>query len=266
MSSLSDIQGLAKSQFSSVVSTAKSNIRQSITSAIFDRFKPESGLAPSSSSAPGNSFAGMAARGDSLQNWSWYCLAPDINTDNGLVKLPWYYVQTSNLPQRNISANSIYRNGRAVYYPENYNIADLTLGLFLDTSGLAMKWIEAWKSRVVGNLDPTISTNQGGWGLPADYKKNVNIMLLSPAKQEMLNIKYINCYPTDTQITDLASNESNPMVLTVQLKVEDIDISVITDNAVIGAASKSPNFVMGAISNLGTGVANSLKDRLSKFI
>ena len=113
----------------------------------------------------GNDFAGINARGDALQNWCWYCVPPAIyNTDDlnldelsigslaaPLVWLPWYYVQSATIPDREIEVRTIQRNGHAMHFPKSYSVGDLTLTLFLDSKNVARQWLRSWSHLVVSS-------------------------------------------------------------------------------------------------------------------
>ena len=233
------------------------------------------------SSSPGNGLGGLQARGDALQSWCWYCSMPPITNSSALsfgtsvpligtlapvVTLPGYYVQTAGLPTRTIVTDSIQRNGHAVHYPESYSVDDVTLGLFLDTTGKAMQYLLAWQGLVLKNQNPKLPSNQGRWGLPAKYKKDIILTCVSPSKQQMLSFRLINCFPKSTAPIALAYTDANAMVEDVSFCVEDVDIIVSNDKGFIdNLLSTATGYAMGALSNVTTGLVNQLSQSINSY-
>lgn len=211
--------------------------------------KPEAPRVPkprtpfAGSAALGDSYAGINSRGDALQSWNWYAILPDINYEGRIVSLPWYYAQSSNIPSRSIQSNSHNVNGHPIHYPESYSVEQLQLGLFMDDSNKTQHWLKAWESTIVGTENPKISGNQGMWGLPAEYKKEINIVVLNSTKEVALNFKYLNCWPATHANPELVSGSGEAMLNTVSFLVEDVHIDVFstagllpefTDNTSLG--------------------------------
>ncbi len=214
---------------------------------------------------PGDGLRGMNARSDAVQNWCWYCLLPDVKDssaqkiafgssatggeqiiDNvvsrvsvgggGLlptVSLPWYYVQSATIPFRTIETESITRNSHKLHYPEGYSVATLSMEFFMDSASVAQKYLKAWGGLVLGNQDPSIWSNRGKWGYPANYKKDINFYILSVTKRELLNLKYVGCWPTDPQALELASDNAAILTQRVNFHVEDVLVTVLNDKGIV---------------------------------
>ena len=195
-------------------------------------------------------------RGDALQNWGWTCLPPRI----GNLELPFYYVQSINLPNRKIGSEAIQRNGHAVHYPDAYTVDDITMGLFMDTENRAMQWFQSWHAQVLGQADPRSPQNQGSWGLPGSYKKDFVTVLLSPSRNEVVTARYLQCWPTDSQALELVSATADHLVLNVTLKVEDVKIEISNDKGKIDIVSQILEGGIGSISGILNGKLNSLKN------
>jgi hypothetical protein len=167
--------------------------------------------------ALGDAFAGINARGDAVQNWCWYCLLPSMENDSALsfggispaISLPWYYVPSANMPRRKIATESTQANAHMRHYPQSYSVDNLSLGLFMDTTGKAQQYLEAWASKVLDNRDPANTENQGRWGLPADYKKDIYIVLLDTVHRQMMNVKYNREYKHNTTGMVVISKHEN---------------------------------------------------------
>lgn len=214
----------------------------------------------------GDSFAGINARGDALQNWCWYAVLPEVTNRSAFsfgrlqpsIAIPWYYIQTANLPRRDISTDSTQTNGHQRYYPSAYAVPELQLGFFMDTKNKAQQYLTAWESQILGTDDPSDTLNQGMWGLPAEYKKDINIMLLDTVKREMLNVKYVRCWPVGLDALDLTSDTAAALVQNVRFMVEDLHITVSNDKGLIDNLTETAlGYGMGAIQGPLTAQLNN---------
>ena len=256
---------------------ARGNINGAISNASNLLIDSVNGIGNNGSAAPGNYHAGLMARGDALQNWCWYCLLPNVSNNNSVslsggvfesilgtsslkptVSLPWYYVQTANLPQRTINPDSVNINGHQVHYPESYSVQGLTLGLFMDNTNKVQEWLKAWQGQILVNKDPTIPGNQGGWGLPSNYKKTINIVVMDVKQSRMLDIRYINCWPSDPQPLDLTSGQAEGLVQQVTFQVEDVEINVYNDKGLVDTITETARgYAVGALSGYANSVLNN---------
>jgi hypothetical protein len=230
----------------------------------------------------GDAMRGMQARSDAIQNWCWYCILPAVNNSNSLnlgglipqlgnlqaqVSLPWYYVQTASLPQRNIQTDSVNINGHPVNYPESYSVEALNLGLFMDSSSKVHQYLKAWQGQILGNVNPSVARNQGMWGLPAKYKKTINIVLLNVTKKQMLNVKYLNCWPTNISALELNSSSAEAMIQNVSFEVEDVDVRVYNDKGLIdNLLDTATGYAMGALNGLAAPYLNNLGSSILKSL
>jgi len=188
----------------------------------------------------GNDFSGINARGDAVQNWCWYCVPPalyrtdDISFEDitisslaaPLIWLPWYYVTAAELPSRTIQETTIQRNGHAKHYPESYSVDDLTLTLFIDSKNVARQWLRSWEHLVLTVDNPRNPTNQGRWGLPYQYKKDISFVIHSVRNKRLLHYKYVGCWPKSVSPMAMASGSSEAVTIDVTFAVEDVRISV----------------------------------------
>jgi hypothetical protein len=185
----------------------------------------------------GDSFSGIHARGDALQSWCWYCVPPliinaEAFSNDSLVAsapgvwLPWYYVQAATIPDRTIEKRTTQRNGHAMHFPKSYSMNELTLTLFLDSKNVARQWLRSWSEMVVSQDNPRNASNQGRWGLPYQYKRDISFVVHSVRKKRVLHYKYIGCWPTNTGGLGLTSGESTALTCDVTFSVDDVRVSV----------------------------------------
>lgn len=213
------------------------------------------------SNSPGDSFAGIHARGDALQNWCWYALMPSLQNNGYNNDLAWYYIQTANLPERTINVDSVNFGGHPVHFPESYSVDPLQLGLFMDNRNESSRYIQAWRELVLQNGDPNISdSNKGMWGLPAKYKKNIDIVVLNTEKMIALNLKYTRCWPTVSTNTELTSGQGEAMIKTVSFVAEDVYVSVFDAQGIVEPSKEADQ--SGYTTGLSGGLVSSVLNKI----
>lgn len=214
--------------------------------------------------SPGDALGGAQARSDPLLGCFWYCQLPIVgNTTQqgsttstgssfvdavsnflqsnplsgplggaqagvGTSQLPWYYVEDATCPFRQYSQISIFREGRERHYPSRYSVGNLRLGLYADTRNVSLQYLQAWQATV---LNPFASQYSevlgGGWNRPTDYKRPINIYMLDPDKNVLMNIQYVECYPLDISPYALVSSSSERIIHQVDFSVGDVFINLI---------------------------------------
>lgn len=211
----------------------------------------------------GDGFAGINARQDAVQDWCWYAIMPSF----GGKTCPWYYVIGANTPFRKITPETIRRNGHEVTFAESYAMSgSLSLKFFLDSSSRAADYLRTWQSYVLASKDPTQARNQGVWGLPANYKKTVTIVVTSVDRKELLIFKYLNVWPTDLAALELGAGSANPMELAVEFSVEDVDLSIQNANGVLdNLADTATGMAYSAVSGGLSSIVNTFKGGFSGF-
>lgn len=235
MSFISDILGSAKDDFvSGVFGAVNRGSLGDITGAV-DSLASIAGnavnnLGPRSGVDFGDGFAGINAREDAVQDWCWYAIMPTLAGKT----CPWYYVTSANTPQRKLNVDTVKRNGHEAHFAESYTMTGtLSLKFFVDQSSKAPQYLKAWQSLILGSADPTQAANQGVWGLPGDYKKQITIVVTSVARKQLLTFKYLNCWPSDLMALELGAGSSTPLEQAVEFQVEDVDLSIQNANGVL---------------------------------
>ena len=268
MSFISKILGAAKDDITSglwgaVNHASRGELGEAIDSIVNIPGNVANNAGAHSGTSFGDGFAGINAREDAVQDWCWYAILPSFAGKN----CPWYYVTAANTPFRKINPETVKRNGHEVTSADYYSMSgNLNLKFFLDSSSKAADYLRAWQAQILMNKDPTQANNQGVWGLPVNYKKSITIVVTSVDRKELLIFKYLNCWPTDLTSLDLGSGSANPMELSVDFSVEDVDLSIknangILDNLSDTAAGMAYSAVSGGLSSL----VNTIRGGFSPF-
>jgi hypothetical protein len=273
MPSISDILGAAKSSVAGGVSSSISQLVQGdVSGALSSLTSTATDLVANTLAQSGASFGdamtGMNAREDAMQSWCWYAILPVIqNTSANLVSLnpsvtlPWYYVEESNLPMRSVTPRSLDRNGHTANYAESYSVEGLSLTFFMDNANLAYKYLKAWQGNMLGNADPGKQVNQGVWGYPANYKKDITIVVTSVTKKTLITAKYYGCMPTNLAALDLDSDSSTRLKQRVEFAVDDMDLKVSNLKGNLeNLVSTASGYAISALN----GVSSSFLSGLSK--
>jgi hypothetical protein len=231
MSFVSNILGGAKDEFKGGIANAVNEVGRRGLNADLSNIAEIPGNLISNvglrgGAAFGDGFNGLQNIRDVVQDWCWYCVLPEI----GGMQLPWYYVSGANAPFRNFQVETLKRNGHSVHYVESYEVSGpLTLKFVVDGSSKSNVYVKRWQGQILWDYDPSQSFNQGVWGMPSGYKKTITLVVMSVARKELLTFKYFGCFPTNPQAFELGAGSSNPLELSVEFQVEDVDITIRND-------------------------------------
>lgn len=208
-------------------------------------------------SDPTNSLSGALARSDPLTNFDWYCVLPDVTPLGGSTKeLPWYFVEEATPPFRSFDQRAIYRQGRNKHYPAMYSVDTLRLAIYADISNKAQDYLQAWEGAIVSNTSSSDSELKGGgYGRPIDYKKTIRIFLVNPMKQQVLQLEYIECWPTSRDAYTLESGSSGRLVNNVTFSVGDVFVTLY-------GASKMSSSVLSNPSSMGSYFTSAIVNKL----
>lgn len=196
--------------------------------------------------APGNALAGALARPDPLLSFLWYCQLPTLIGDGIAANLPWYFVEEAVPPFRTYETRQVYREGRPRTFAGKYSVSDLQLTFYLDVGGQALTYLTAWDNLIVAPFDARDSVLQGGqYRMPSLYKKDITLYLLNVNKQELVQLLYIECWPTNLNSLTLQSQASERLTTQVNFSVGDVFMSVnqlgaAQMDAVLGQMTRAP--------------------------
>lgn len=268
---------------SNILGSAKDDFKGGIANAVNDLGRGDiSGAISTLTDIPGNLISNIGARGgasfgdgfrglqnirDVVQDWCWYCILPEV----GGIQLPWYYVSGANTPFRKFNAETLKRNGHNTHLVESYEMSGpISLKFLMDGSSKSSLYLKAWQGQVLWDYDPSQAINQGVWGMPSGYKKTITIVVMSVARKELLTFKYFNCFPTDLQGLELGSGSSNPLELSVEFQVDDVDLTIRNDlgllenlkesikGLALGALTGGASTIVDTFKSIPTGLNNTL--------
>lgn len=178
--------------------------------------------------AVGNSLEGALARSDPQMSYNWYCIPPTVNAlDGPQVALPWYFVEEATLPFRTFNVDSYFYQGRQKHLAGNYDLDDLQLAFYADTTNEALIYLQAWQGAVVKPYTSKDRTSSGGgYGRTKDYYRDIPIYLLSPDRKVLCEILYTECWPKTIQSYSMNSGSSERIVNHVTFSTGDVFITL----------------------------------------
>lgn len=196
-------------------------------------------------------------------------------TEGSFVGLPWYYIESANLPFRTFGTRSIFREGRDRHYPDKYSVDNLAVVLYADSSNESLNYLQAWQSAMIRPFTAVNSTTQGGmFGRPADYKQLIRFYLLDVAKQQVAIVEYTECWPTNLDALAVNSDSSDRLTYHVNFSVGDVFVSTFdVSGSVVDTITNNPlsfpttiQSAIGSVVNQGMQQAKSfVQDQLSDF-
>jgi hypothetical protein len=245
---------------------------------------------------PGYDLAGAQARSDPMLAYTWYAQMPVItpgsnqtasnatsssilsNLSSALAggltsalggqiatsnaaQLPWYYVEQATLPFRTFEAQHIFREGRPRAYPAKYSVGSLRLGIYADSSNVALTYIQAWQNAIITPFSANQAASMGGgWGRPSDYKFPIFIYLLDVTSNVLAIVEYTECWPSNVESYAMESGNSNRIINQVTFEVGDVFVNLVDAGSILPgsvAQNGTNNAITATINSFGSVITNA---------
>lgn len=190
-------------------------------------------------------------------------LGGSVFSASSAMTLPWSYVETATLPFRTIQTKAIFREGRDRFYPDKYSIDALRLGIYADSSNIAIQYLQAWNNALIAPFAANNAATQGGsWGRPVNYKKTIYIYLVDVTQQVLASVQYVECWPTNIDSYQLNSDSSTRIVNEVTFSVGDVFVNLMpVSSSIISSIIQNPGS-LGAIAKGVSSAANGIASLL----
>lgn len=249
------------------VSTATELATQTILRkpiANYNDFMDKVGKAISPTRAAGNVYAKqdmlqlLSNRGDPLLSFDWIGVVINTQGLSTNYSLPWYYIDEIHLPPLTSNTHTRRINGLEKNYVSDYNPLQSQIKLYTDNTGMAFNFANQW-------LRSAYRTDKF-FGLPASYKKDVQIYILDPARQCVADFRLKGCFPSTWDGYQLGA-ASTPLDTTLTLCVDEVlqnydsDLSTAKD-AVNTFFSGLTNPALNTLAKTVNGAAGSLLSSL----
>lgn len=170
----------------------------------------------------------MKARPDPILEFRWV-VSGDIPFATGTFTDPYdggtynyaidyTYIETVNLPFNNVASQDVFCGSGYTVFPGNHKIGGFSLNVYADIAGNSMKWLQAWKSKVK-------NFETGTYGLPKDYKRNLQVQLLDNKGNVIITYTLIRAWPEATQDLNLTNDGQGRLVYAQSFALDDAKIS-----------------------------------------
>lgn len=202
----------------------------------------------------------LANLGTTLLSGLTSALGGSISTSNA-AQLPWYYVEQATLPFRTFEAQHIFREGRPRSYPTKYSVGNLRLGIYADSSNVALTYLQAWQNAIITPFSANLASQMGGgWGRPSDYKFPIFVYLLDVTTNVLAIVEYTECWPTNVSSYSMESGNSNRIVNEVTFEVGDVFVNLVNAGSILPGsvlANSANNAITATINSFGSTITNA---------
>jgi hypothetical protein len=167
----------------------------------------------------------LYALADPMPSWRWKArIIP--NASEAAQKVDWTRLifEEVNLPNGdNIPAKSTFVNGHNVYFPDFSDVPSVSVTIYEDENGSAIRELQTWRSLVKRRVGA-----YSVYGLPFEYKQTMLIDLYGFAdnKNPVLSSQVVDLWPTDPGTWRLGYDASNRLFHQITMQCD----SIITAN------------------------------------
>lgn len=176
---------------------------------------------PTNEYARQNVLQEMQKRRDPVLSIDWIGIIQDPPGTRNSPQMPWSYIDEIQCASISVSPATVFRNGLQKKYAGAYDVGGASIKLYTDVSGISFNYPNAWLR--------SIRRNDGQWGLPASYKKDIIIFVLDSTRQVVVDIRLVGCFPNTWQSYNFEASASSPLFTSLDLSVDDFYINVEAD-------------------------------------
>jgi hypothetical protein len=152
-------------------------------------------------------------RSDPLLAFKWVC-----SQDTLPFGLQSSYLESVGLPFQNLNIGDGWYGGSTYsYFPGPHNIEATSISLYEDSKGSALAWVHMWKARIK-------NFNIGLYGLPTEYKRDLEVLLLDTNNDVVIQAKLLGIWPAATDNFTLNYTDNNRLVVTQNFSVDGQEI------------------------------------------
>ena len=131
--------------------------------------------------------------------------------------LDWYYIDAVQTPGIHIESRPVFRAGQMKHYAGPLSIDNLSLTLYTESQGKALKLTSSWFNSVYDN-------SSGNYRLPIEYKKDVHVYMLDVTSGTVCVFKFMGCMPTTWSSYALDAGSANLLATQIELTVDNFSV------------------------------------------
>lgn len=117
-----------------------------------------------------------------VHDWKWKCLSLPFGMDVD-------YCESVDLPKPAVAQKDLFGAGTFTYYAGFVQIGTFDCMFYEDVSFRTADWLTGWRNKI---RDP----ETGAYGLPPEYKYNIEFGLYDTTGKMILKAVAKNCFPT----------------------------------------------------------------------
>lgn len=208
---------------SNTVQSASTYLMQTALSkpvANYQQFMDKIGAAISPTRHLGNAYARqnylekLSSRQDPILAIDWIAVVIDNQLLNTNYQMPWYYIDEIQIPTQALAPEKRRVNGLERNYVSYYESMTSTVKFYTDVSGKTFNYANQW-------MRSSFRTDNF-FGLPGDYKKDIQIYILDASRQCVVDFRLKGCFPTTWNEYSLGQTGSETLVTSLSITVDEV--------------------------------------------
>lgn len=193
----------------------------------------------------------MQQRGDPVLSFDWIAVIIDPTVNVGK-QMPWQYIDGLTTPSLAVDQHSLFFNGLTKKFASVYSAGSITLKLFTDTKAKSFNYANYWIRSTY--------REDGFYGLSKSYKKDIQVFILDPTREIVVDLRFFGCFPTSWESYTLdASN--GILETTMQVSVDEMFMNYDSDFS--AAKDTISGFANGLLSSAQQQGSKELSNLLS---
>lgn len=225
-----------------------------------------------------NALEGIISRPDPMMSFYWYAMLPTLDTGQGMVSLPWNFVEEATPSFRTYDMNSIYRDGRMKKFASAFSVDNLRLGFYMDVGNQSLNYLTGWQNCIQAPVtQQTMYDRTGMYRLPSRYQRPIYIYLLNPARESIAVLQYVECWPQNLDSLQLNSGAGSRLIQNVSFATGDVIVNILSapgslQQAIIESANPTQalstltrNFVTDATRQVSTATKQMVSGGIKKI-
>jgi hypothetical protein len=186
---------------------------------------------------------------DPVPTWRFYCTLPSVSNSNSLngQKIS-FNVERATLPIQSLAYEPAPYNAGERKFPSVRTLDVIGISFLEDTSYSVLNYLLGWKNLVVDD--------SGNFGLPAIYKKQIQLDSLDVQGNVIKSFYYPYCSPTRIDSIDFDGTATKPIMINAYFEVDNVFNNNSTTNTTssnVSVNSGSPSSPSSSSNNVVSG-------------
>lgn len=159
----------------------------------------------------------MLSRPDPLLSFEWIGVIYDSSNPTGVI--PSIYIDAIDTPSLSIDKTAVFRQGSNTFFAGTQSVSDVSITLYSDRTGKAMRFASSW-------FDHTVANRNGNYSLPRDYKKEIVIYIYDARRRVVVPLLLHGVFPINWEGYAL-NDSSEPLKTRLTLSVDSMEFQEV---------------------------------------